>query len=171
MFVLATTYDESIQPGSTICPTFTSNDTKSIPVPASLLKKICSSDCQTLMKKAIEELLMEATEFGVSDEGKSFGYHKIENSSLKYEILLAPFSSYEWNLCKDIPIEFRFNLVVKPIVENAKLPHSLILSDKRREYLQRIFDSQSLMVKLPIQPLYEYQNHPENHHVYLKKAK
>ena len=168
VYVISTTYDQSVMPDSEDNPSFSSNDAKAIPVPASLLKKIISKDFQKMIKDKVEQLLQESTEFGVLDDGISFGFHSIPNSSLKYEIIIAPFSTYESNLCKDIPIKNKFNIVIKPILKDTQIPQSLILSDKKKEYLQRIFDSNMLMVKLPVEPFFTYQDNPEKHHKYLR---
>ena len=55
-------------PDSEDNPSFSSNDAKAIPVPASLLKKIISKDFQKMIKDKVEQLLQESTEFGVLDE-------------------------------------------------------------------------------------------------------
>ena len=125
-------------------------------------------ECKHLIEEKVEKLLSEAEIFGVSDEGESLGLYDVKDSDLSYELLIAPFSSYEWNLVK-LPLKYRFNLLIKPIVTAPTIPQSLShLSDKRKEYLLQLFSSQRILVKLPVEQLYKYQDEPSQHHVFLK---
>ena len=170
MFVLSTTYDDSLGSSSTTDnPSFSSTDTKSIPVPSQLLKQIFSLECKALIKKNVKKLLEESEIFGVDEDGVKIGRYEVPNSSLTYELSLVPYSNYEYNLSKS-PMEYCFNLMIKPILSlPVVIPPSLShLSEKRKEYLHQLFTQQRIMVKLPIEPLYKYQDQPDKHHDYLK---